>query len=341
MSRQSDSPPTVLVTGCSGAVGRAVIDHLLARDYTVRGIDLVAPARPEVDYRAADLLDAKSIEQHCEGVHAILHLAGWPGPHVPATDVFALNCSGTFNLFTAAATRGIKRVVVASSIHAVGFFFGPRPFALSHLPVREDHPQFTTDSYSFSKQVTEEIGDYFWRRDGISQASLRFGAGWPNPRLTRREEITAYLAARERAEELAAMPEAEVRPIIDRAQQTFDDLRGDRALEGKVSYAKALSDPDLKLMWMRHTFFSYVALEDACQAMELALTSSFEGSHTLNIVNACNILNTSAQTLSRLFFPDLHEASDLTGNQSLLDWREAAKLIDFTAETSPDRLLRE
>lgn len=341
MSSNLDSPPTLLVTGCSGYVGRAVVDHLLGQNFRVRGLDLAAPTQPEVDFRSIDLLNADSLVEHCEGVDAILHLAGLPNPQFPADKVFALNSTGTFNIYHAAEAAGVDRVVLASSIHAIGYFFGPKPFALSKLPVGEDHPKFTTDSYSFSKQIAEDIGDYFWRRSGISSASLRFGAGWHNPRLTRQEEISAFVAAKNRLEELINMPAAEAAAAIAKAQATFDELRSERAFEGKVAYVKALAEPDLKLIWMRHTFFSFVDLQDACRAMELALTAEFAGSHPLNVVSPTNILNTAASTLARLYYPELAADHNLTENQSLLSGEQAEAVIGFRAETHPDSLLVE
>jgi NAD(P)-dependent dehydrogenase (short-subunit alcohol dehydrogenase family) len=329
----------ILITGCSGYVGRAALDHLQAHGHEIRAIDLTDPEIPGIDFRTADLMEAQSLNEHCTGVDAILHLAGIPGPALPATDLFALNCAGTFNVYNAAANTGVSRVVVASSIHAMGFFFGPKPFELSQLPVQEDHPKFTTDSYSFSKQITEEVGDYFWRRDGITSASLRFGAGWHNPQLSREDEIAAYVAAKERAKYLATLPPDTSAALIEKAQTTFDQLRGDRAFEGKTSYVKALSDPDLKLMWMKHTFFSYVDLADACQAMERGLTANFTGSHPLFVVHANNILNQDAVQLARLFYPALVDRAVLSGAQSFLSGQRAAKMLGFNATTHPDQLL--
>ncbi len=69
------------------------------------------------------------------------------------------------------------RVGVASSINAIGYFFGTVPFELDYLPVDADHPRSTSDACSFSKQITEDIGAYFARREGIHNTCLRFGAG--------------------------------------------------------------------------------------------------------------------------------------------------------------------
>ncbi len=62
-------------------------------------------------------------------------------------------------------------MVSASSINALGFNYGIKSFPIRYLPVDEDHPTFTTDPYSFSKQILEEIGAYYGRREGISRCS--------------------------------------------------------------------------------------------------------------------------------------------------------------------------
>lgn len=331
----------ILITGCSGYVGRAAVTHLLSQHHEIRGVDLVDPGIEQIDFRMVDLFDVDSLRENCAGMDAILHLAGIPNPSVPAEKVFALNCAGTFNVYAAAAACGIRRVVVASSIHAIGYFFGTKPFELNSLPVDEDHAKFTTDSYSFSKQITEDIGDYFWRRDGITSVNLRFGAGWHNPALTRREEIDALHAAKDRLEHLASLPLAEAISQIRESQEEFDSLRHNGVFEGSTSHAKTLSSPNLKLIWMRHTFFSYVDLNDSCEAMTLGLTEPYEGSHPLFVVNAENILSFDAEKLTQMFYSQVALKSPMQGCQSFLNWKKAESLLGFRATTPPAQLLVE
>ncbi|GAB5559674.1 MAG: hypothetical protein SynsKO_13210 [Synoicihabitans sp.] len=328
----------ILVTGCSGYVGRVAVNHLLTRGHEVRGIDLVDPKMAAIDFQKVDLFDAKALRRSMENMEAILHLAGIPNPGPGAEKVFQVNCAGTFNLYTAAADCGIKRVVVASSIHAVGYFFGIKPFELSDLPVDEDHEKFTTDSYSFSKQITEDIGNYFWRRNGISSASLRFGAGWHNPKLTRAEEINTLRGALGRLNELAAMPEKDAIEAIGQAGATFDDMRGRGLFEGSTVHSRVLGTPDLRLIWMRHTLFSYVDLNDACEAMELSLSRRYEGSHPLFVVHPENILSFDAAKLARIFYPQVTPKTSLRGCQSLLSGHRAESVIGFRAATPTSRL---
>ena len=71
----------------------------------------------------------------------------------------------------------------ASSINAFGCFWGNTDITPRYLPIDEAHPTYTTDPYSFSKTVIEEIGDYYWRREGISSVALRLPAVWSQARM--------------------------------------------------------------------------------------------------------------------------------------------------------------
>jgi nucleoside-diphosphate-sugar epimerase len=48
--------------------------------------------------------------------------------------------------------------------------------ATALFSIDEEHPLYTTDPNSFSKQMIEEFGGYFWRRAGVSSVFLRFPA---------------------------------------------------------------------------------------------------------------------------------------------------------------------
>jgi nucleoside-diphosphate-sugar epimerase len=76
---------------------------------------------------------------------------------------------------------------------------------LDYLPVDEDHPKLTSDAYSFSKQVTEYIGTYFWRRDNISNTCLRFDAGLRPIDEMRKSQGDSFRSARAFAEALSEL----------------------------------------------------------------------------------------------------------------------------------------
>ena len=62
-----------------------------------------------------------ALEQLMTGVDAVVHLGG-----VAVEDswekILPANVAGAYNLFEAARRQGVKRIIVASSNHAVGFF---------------------------------------------------------------------------------------------------------------------------------------------------------------------------------------------------------------------------
>jgi len=166
----------VLVTGGFGVVGSPLVRRLVRHGHKVRVADRSNPQDMPGDVEAVncDITDFEAIRKAVEGQEAILHLAAiaFPAAAHPA-ELFRINASGTFNVYQAAAEAGIQRVVSASSINYLGYFYGGVDFPIQYFPIDEQHPNFTTDAYSFSKGLTEQIGAYFWRRDGIQSVCLR------------------------------------------------------------------------------------------------------------------------------------------------------------------------
>ena len=164
----------VLVTGGTGSVGRAAVRRLVGKGDKVTVVGRRKAQVEGAKYVSCDVTDYDALRPLCEGMEAIVHLAAIPAPVLgPAQELFRVNCTGTFNIFQAAAETGIKRVVPASSINALGYYFGVTRFPIRYFPIDEDHPTYTTDSYSFSKQIVEEIAAYFYRREGINSVCLR------------------------------------------------------------------------------------------------------------------------------------------------------------------------
>ena len=125
--------------------GTAVVRHLVGRGFDVRGLDVDESSFDGIDFRTCDLMVCESIAPHLADVDAVLHLAAVAAPgRAPNDRIFSVNCAGTFNVFTACAEADVRRVVVASSINAIGYFFATEPFEIDYLPVDEIHPTFTT-----------------------------------------------------------------------------------------------------------------------------------------------------------------------------------------------------
>jgi len=165
----------VLVTGGAGSVGRFVVDELLRRGHRVT----VAGRSPNVEvpgarYTTLDCTDYPQVLRVLGEHETVIHLAAIPQPDKGSSEqIFDTNCRGTYHIYEACAHLGLKRLCVASSYNALGIFYGVKPLPIRYFPVDEAHPQLCSDPYSFSKKVTEDIGEYFWHKDGISSVSIR------------------------------------------------------------------------------------------------------------------------------------------------------------------------
>ncbi len=193
----------VLVTGGAGAVGRFVVDELRQRGHEVTAAGRTPGVEVEgATYQVLDVTDPDAVREAVAGHDRVIHLAAVPSPRRGQdAELFRINTQGTFNVFEACASHGVDQVAVASSINALGNLFGVRRIPVRYLPIDEDHPPLVTDSYSFSKQVTERIGQYAWERYGLSSVSLRI-PGVMAP-LARRAEALRQALAEDRVERMS------------------------------------------------------------------------------------------------------------------------------------------
>ncbi len=168
----------ILVTGGMGEIGRPTARPCLSTG-TKCVLDL-AIKNPSRVLSASRVMSRTSHRWHPPWRNRWRdHLAAVRHPGLaPEHTIFHINVAGTFNVFRAAADAGVRRVVCASSINALGYNFGIKfpEGQLRYFPIDEAHPTYTTDVYSFSKGMIEEVGAYFWRRKASavpSCASLR------------------------------------------------------------------------------------------------------------------------------------------------------------------------
>lgn len=331
----------ILITGGSGSVGRAVVRRLINSGHRVRVIGRRAEAAFEgAEYLSCDINDYSCLREAVRGCEALVHLAAIASPAAGTPEeLFRVNCAGTFNVFQAAAEEGIRRVVQASSINAAGQYYGVKPAPLHYLPLDEAHPSFTTDAYSFSKEVVESIGDYFWRREGITSLSLRLPWVAPQaqhekiePNRERVSRLVDKLLQKDTSERLA---------WFDRMWSSYNEFRAQGGLETRGLW-KQLVDAqpdDVKEGWMamgyRVNFFTMIDERDSAQAVEKGLTADLQGSHPLFINDSLNWTGIESRLLAELFYPDVPALSDsLQGTDSLVRIDRARLLIGFEPEFS-------
>jgi uronate dehydrogenase len=154
---------TVVLTGAAGRIGTSLRAQLPDLGWTLRCLDRTAADGVVVgDVTSADDLDAV-----VAGADAIVHLACQP-TEVPWPVLCEANIEGTYQVFEAARRHAVRRIVYASSNHAVGFTpvgddlasdIAPRPDTL----------------YGVSKVFGEALGRYYVDRYSMAVACLRIG----------------------------------------------------------------------------------------------------------------------------------------------------------------------
>jgi nucleoside-diphosphate-sugar epimerase len=333
----------VFITGGAGLVGGAIATHLMSRGYEVHLTDLVSDTDvPHSTYSVCDIMDFDAVREQMRGCDAIVHMAALRNPLAgPGHDVYRINTTGTFNVFEAAAKEGIKRIVQASSINAIGCAWNTVEFSPRYLPIDEDHPRTTTDPYSLSKQQVEDLGEYFWRRDGISSIALRFPGVYLAPQRQNHEWRERRRAMRAFLDELAALPEAEREQQMAVAREHSMAFRSARQLEyPQEKWGAPVAEgvnPYLLHAYIFDRFNLWASLDarDAALSVEKSLTASFEGGHALFVNNVDNTLDYDSETLARLFFPEVTERRHpLTGSASLVSINRARELIGFEPQYS-------
>ncbi len=153
-----DDRPIILVSGAAGAIGQ-VIERGWPAD-SFRGFDLPA----------GDARDRAALISAAAGCAALVHLA-WDtkAENFRNGRLAPDNLAMTLNALEAAAAAGVPRVVLASSVHADGFW-PPPPSPLD--PARTPVPD---SPYGASKVFMEALGRHFAAARGLEVVAVRFG----------------------------------------------------------------------------------------------------------------------------------------------------------------------
>jgi len=191
------APRTVLLTGAAGGLGTLMRGLLPGYGYALRLFDVRPVPGVAGEHTAgadtaggdtaggdagtfvADLTDTAALREATRGVDAILHLAGI-SLEAPFEKILHSNIEGTYRLYEAAREAGVRRVVFASSNHAVGYTPRPRP-ADGDPPIPVGTPRRPDTYYGLSKSFGEDLAQLYWDRHGIETVSVRIGSCFPRP----------------------------------------------------------------------------------------------------------------------------------------------------------------
>ena len=176
---------TVLITGAGGDVGKRITPLLKAAYPNVILSDMTKLADTMgCEFRLAELSDVGAVEKAVAGVDGIVHLGGF-SVEGPWNTILNANIVGCYNLFEAARKAAVKRVIFASSNHAVGYY--PRadkiPTNVNVLP---------DSRYGVSKAFGEALGAMYAMKHGMGVTSLRIGNVGEQPLDVRRLAIMLH-----------------------------------------------------------------------------------------------------------------------------------------------------
>lgn len=144
----------VAVTGPTGEIGKPLLEELERRSEVERVLGMArSPFDPaeegweKVAYRRGDILDRGALAALFDGVDVAVHLAF--AIFGSREETRRVNLQGTRNVFEAAITAGVERLVYASSVAAYGFH--PE----NPQPLTEDVPARGSEGFYYSRQKAE------------------------------------------------------------------------------------------------------------------------------------------------------------------------------------------
>ena len=172
------TPRSLVITGAAGRLGTYLRASLVEVATSARLVDVVAPppAAPgePVEIHQGSVTDPDLLDEVCSGAEAIVHLGGFAG-EAPWPDLSEVNVGGTYQVLEAALRHKLKRVVVASSNHAVGFHLR------GSLPLADDVAPRPDSLYGASKAAAEALCQYYSAKFSMDIVCLRIGSCFDTP----------------------------------------------------------------------------------------------------------------------------------------------------------------
>jgi len=165
-------PRTVLVTGISGHLGRALAKQLHTETRVV-GIDRrpFAGKPKDIDHYQVDVRKMRVEEAfRRHPVEALIHLGIMHDPRMPFSEAHSFNVLGTHKILDLCERHGVRKVVVLSSANV----YGPLPDNSNFLT--EETPLMAADRASDVRDLIEvdmHAQSYMWRHPEIETVILR------------------------------------------------------------------------------------------------------------------------------------------------------------------------
>lgn len=158
----------LVLTGAAGRLGSYLREPLAAMCDTLVSTDIAEDIGKLYDgesYVQADLAQMDQIAPVLEGADMVIHF-GAIVDEKPFEELLGPNFVGSYNIWEAGYKAGVKRIVYASSIHAVGMHLKS-----DFIGIDAEHRPDTF--YGLAKCFTEDLGRMYWDKRGLESVHLR------------------------------------------------------------------------------------------------------------------------------------------------------------------------
>ncbi len=158
----------IVLTGAAGNLGgylrkslSEMADSLVSTDLA----DDIGALYPGESYVKADLADLSAMVALLNGADMVVHF-GAIGDEAPFDAILSANMIGAYNVWEAAHQNRVRRVVYASSIHAVGMH-RKNDFIGTNVAHRPD------TFYGLAKCFAEDLASLYWEKRGVESVCMR------------------------------------------------------------------------------------------------------------------------------------------------------------------------
>lgn len=158
----------LVLTGAAGRLGSYLREPLSKLAEELVSTDILADIGtlyPNERYMQADLADYAAVSDVLKDADMVVHF-GAIGDEAPFEAILGPNIIGAYNVWEAAHAHGVRRVIYASSIHAVGMY-PKQAFIGTDVPHRPD------TFYGLAKCFAEDLARLYWDKRGLEAVCLR------------------------------------------------------------------------------------------------------------------------------------------------------------------------
>ena len=158
----------IVLTGAAGRLGSYLREPLTKLADQLVSTDInsdIGKLYTGETFVKANLEDLKAFEKMLKGAEMVVHFGAFVD-EAPFEKLLGPNFIGAYNIWEAARRNNVRRVIYASSIHAVGMY--PKNETISiNAPHRPD------TFYGLAKCFAEDLGRMYWEKCGLESVCLR------------------------------------------------------------------------------------------------------------------------------------------------------------------------